>query len=104
MQLFHLRPIRTDAPHWWASRYSGPCFVSAEDEAAARSAVARCFAQGGPWSPWERVDLAACTPVRALDRIPPDPDVIMIPSRAAFGGWRALPVPAASPQRLRRRA
>jgi len=105
MQLFHLRPVRPDAPLWRTSQHAGPIFVSAEDERSARSAASRCLARGAAWSPWDSPELTACASVRGLDRIPPDPDVIMVPSRTAFGGWRALPVPpAAAMGRLRRSA
>jgi hypothetical protein len=103
MQLFMLRPVRPEAPLWQTSRYAGPCFVNADSECAARSAVSRCFAQVSAWSPWDSADLTSCAPVRGLDRIPPEPDVVMVPSRVAFGGWRAVPVPP-QPERLRRSA
>lgn len=104
MQLFHLRPILPQAPLWQTSRYAGSCFVSAENERAARAAASRCFARVSAWSPWDSAELAQCAAVRSLDRIPPEPDVVMVPSRVAFGGWRAVPVPAALPERLRRSA
>jgi hypothetical protein len=104
MQLFHLRPIRTDAPPWWTSRYVGACFISAADERAARAALTRCFAKTVAWSPWDNPELTACTVVRGLDRIPPDPGIVMVPSRTAFGGWRVVPVPESAAERLRRSA
>jgi hypothetical protein len=53
MQLFYLRPVRAGAPLWQTSHYAGPCFVSAEDERAARGAASRCFARVAAWSPWD---------------------------------------------------
>lgn len=105
MQLYQLRPIRPDAAQWRGSLYTGQCFINTADEAQARAIATRCFAPFRAWSPWQDAALAECRAVRALDRVPPDPDVVMVPSRTAFGGWLAVPVPSARrEQKLRRSA
>jgi hypothetical protein len=98
MPLYHLAPADRAHPLWRASSHRAECFVSATNEAAARAVVSRCFVRSD-WiiqSPWLDVQATQCAMVRDLDRLPPPEHVVMVPSRLAFAGWRAVTVPDAS--------
>lgn len=80
-------PDRRWHADWLASRYAGPCFVSAADEDGARSLAARHFRasrevpfDGDPWRRRDLVDAAVG------GKLPPLPYGMVVPMAGRLGG------------------
>ena len=86
---FRLTPHRDRCWHaaWLASRYAGPCLVSASNEDCARGLAAQHFrvpavdSFGG--DPWRRRDLVGA---EAGGRLPPLPHGMVVPVVGRLGG------------------